>query len=68
MSPANSGVPDRLFIFNGRVFFVEFKAPGKKPRPLQLKVHATMATHGAEVYVIDDIAKGEELLNAICTT
>jgi hypothetical protein len=36
VSPAHRGVPDRMFITpKGRVFFIEFKAPGKKPTPLQ---------------------------------
>ena len=36
VSPAHRGVPDRMFITpKGRVFFIEFKAPGKKPTQLQ---------------------------------
>jgi hypothetical protein len=37
-SPANRGVPDRIFILpNGVVLFMELKAPGKIPTALQLK-------------------------------
>ena len=36
-SPGNAGVPDRIVIYGGQVVFVEVKAPGKKPRKLQLK-------------------------------
>ena len=35
-SPARAAVPDRLFIApDGRMFFCEFKAEGKKPTPAQ---------------------------------
>lgn len=32
-----SGWPDDMFGYRGRVVWVEFKAPGKTPRPLQLE-------------------------------
>lgn len=67
VSPSNRAVPDQLFIFEGRVFFIEFKAPGKKPTKLQSKIHKTMQSHGAEVYVIDDLQKGKDLIDEICT-
>lgn len=36
VSPGNAGVPDRLVLFpGGKTVFVELKAPGKKPTPLQ---------------------------------
>jgi hypothetical protein len=35
-SPSNRGVPDRIFIKDGDVVFVEFKAPGKTPTKLQI--------------------------------
>lgn len=36
VSPSNDGVPDRILIFpNGITAFVEVKAPGQQPRPLQ---------------------------------
>lgn len=35
VSPSHRGVPDRLFIRNGRCAFVEFKAPGQKITALQ---------------------------------
>jgi len=39
LSPAGTaGMPDRLVLLPGRlIVFVAFKAPGKKPRPLQQK-------------------------------
>lgn len=36
VSPGWRGAPDRLVLMpQGRVWFVEMKAPGRKPRPLQ---------------------------------
>ena len=38
VSPGLAGVPDRIVLMpNRRVAFVELKAPGKHPRPLQVK-------------------------------
>lgn len=53
-APSNAGVPDRIVIGNGKTIFVELKAPGEKPRPLQLAVHKLMKQRGALVYVIDN--------------
>lgn len=37
-SPGTSGVPDRMFVSpKGDIVFIEFKAPGKGPTPLQLR-------------------------------
>jgi len=35
-SPTAVGQPDRCFLKNGRAVFIEVKAPGAKPRTLQL--------------------------------
>ena len=53
-SPGNAGVPDRIiFLPDGRVHFVELKAPGKKPTALQLAQHRKLAQLGQQVYVLD---------------
>ncbi|MBN6205558.1 VRR-NUC domain-containing protein [Ralstonia pickettii] len=53
-SPGNDGVPDRIVVFpNNNIFFVELKAPGKKPRPLQLKQMRDLKKFGCKVYVFD---------------
>lgn len=37
VSPSMAGVPDRLVLLpDGHFAFVEMKAPGKHPRPLQI--------------------------------
>lgn len=53
-SVTHSGVPDRIVLLpNGIIYFVEFKAPGKKPRALQQHVINQMRKLGQDVRVID---------------
>ena len=55
ISPGFAGMPDRLVLLpGGRMGFVELKAPGRKPRPLQLARHRLLRRLGFKVYVIDD--------------
>ena len=55
VSPGFDGVPDRIVLLpEGHIAFVEVKAPGKKPRPLQLARHALLRRLGFQVYVLDD--------------
>lgn len=56
------GVPDRIFIGHGRVFFVEFKRLNKSARVKQAAVIKLMRAHGAEVYALDSLAKFKPLL------
>ena len=52
--PGQVGAPDRICVFpGGRVYFVETKAPGGKPRPTQLMFHRELAELGVTVRVID---------------
>jgi hypothetical protein len=54
VSPGFDGMPDRLVILpDGVIAFAELKAPGKKPRPLQLARHRLLRSLGVQVYVID---------------
>lgn len=53
-SPGNIGVPDRIVLLpGGRIFFIELKAPGKKPRPNQVYQQRKIKELGNEVLVID---------------
>lgn len=55
VSPGFDGMPDRLVLLPGGIIaFAELKAPGKKPRPLQLARHRLLRELGFPVYVIDD--------------
>jgi len=47
------GVPDRIIILAGQTLFVETKAPGGVPRPLQRTQIGRMREAGADVRVID---------------
>lgn len=48
------GMPDRLVFMPERKFgLVEVKAPGEKPRPLQLSRHKLLKRLGFHVYVLD---------------
>ena len=39
VSPGFDGMPDRLVLLpGGKIGFVEVKAPGKEPRPLQVSI------------------------------
>ena len=53
--PSFAGMPDRLILLpDGHIGFAELKAPGKKPRPIQLSRHRLLRELGYHVYVIDD--------------
>ena len=48
------GMPDRLILLpGGRIAFAELKAPGLRPRPLQLRRKRQLETLGFRVCVID---------------
>ena len=54
VSPGFDGVPDRIVLFPvGRIAFVEVKAPGKKPRPLQIARHKLLTRLGFKFYILD---------------
>lgn len=56
------GIPDRLILLpGGRMFFVEFKQKGKKPRKIQSFMLDKLMGLGFKVYVIDDKDKIEEV-------
>lgn len=53
-SPGMDGMPDRLVLLpQGHIGFVEVKAPGEKPRPLQIYRHKQLRQLGLQVYVLD---------------
>jgi hypothetical protein len=54
VSPGHAGVPDRIVMLpSGRILFVELKAPGEKPKPLQTYTMGQIRDLGFEVLVID---------------
>lgn len=55
-SPARRSVPDRLVTLpNGRMIFVELKAPGKEPTEKQALDHDRRRALGCDVRVIDTV-------------
>jgi hypothetical protein len=61
-SPATGGVPDQVACISGHTLFVEFKAPGKKLRPMQEREHERMKAAGCIVLVIDSLKAIDDLL------
>lgn len=69
VSPGFDGMPDRLILLPlGRIAFVEVKAPGKKPRPLQIARHEMLRDLGFKVFVLDAKEHIGEIIDEIYTT
>lgn len=67
-SPGTAGVPDRIILMpEGRIAFVEVKAPGEKPRPLQLSRHRLLRRLGFKVYVLDASEDIEKIISEVMT-
>lgn len=66
VSPGNAGVPDRLICLpGGRGVFVELKAPGKRPTPLQMRKHEELRGLGHSVLVIDSLTDVDLLVSVL---
>ena len=66
VSPGMDGMPDRMVLLpGGRIAFAELKAPGKRPRPLQMRRMAQLSRLGFRVYVIDGPGQINEVLQTI---
>lgn len=66
VSPGFDGMPDRMVLMpGGRIGFVEVKAPGEKPRPLQASRHRLLRRLGFRVYVLDGAEQIETILREI---
>ena len=64
VSPGHSFVPDGILISpSGKVIFVEFKQLGKKPSAGQEREHQRLRQSKVLVYVIDTVAKGQEMVD-----
>ena len=66
VSPGIDGLPDRLVLMpGGKMAFVELKAPGRKPRPVQRVRIRQLVAMGYGVYVVDSVDQIGEVLDAI---
>lgn len=64
--PGFDGMPDRMVLLpGGHIGFVEVKAPGKKPRQLQMSRHKLLRRMGFKVYVIDRAEQIEKIIKEI---
>ena len=62
-SPGFDGVPDRVVLFpKGKITFIELKAPGEKPRPLQTARIEKLRDYGFRVEVLDSKEEIGELV------
>jgi hypothetical protein len=68
-SPNRRAVPDRLVLMpGGRIWFVELKAPGKKPTAMQERDHAKRRELGFRVKVIDSVEGVDNFLDEMIHT
>ena len=68
VSPGFDGMPDRIVLLpDGHMAFVEVKAPGKSPRPLQTARHKLLRDLGFKVYVLDNAEQIGGILDEIRT-
>lgn len=66
ISPGMSGAPDRIVLLpGGRMYFVELKAPGELPRPLQVYRSKQLKKLGFEVRCIDTVEKVKEFIEEV---
>ena len=63
--PGTTGVPDRICLVGGRVVFVEVKAPGEKPRPIQTRRIQQLRDQGFQVTVLDSVDGIEAVTDAL---
>jgi hypothetical protein len=64
-SPARAAVPDRMFVSEGRVFFIEFKQTGKKPTPAQEREITRLRNNGVPVFVVDTVDGGKYIMDMV---
>ncbi len=65
-SPGLDGMPDRLILMpGGKTAFVEVKATGCKPRPLQVSRHGMLRRLGFKVFVLDDVQQINDILEDV---
>ena len=65
VSPGTSGVPDRIVLYKGKVYFVEVKRPGGKLTNLQQQFGNYLVTNGFNYFIIMSKYDVEFFINAL---
>lgn len=63
LSQLHKGLPDKVYLGHGKVVFIEYKQPGKKPTKLQEKVHQDFLKQGIKVHIATSVSETMEILN-----
>lgn len=65
-SSGNNGVPDRIVVLPGnRIYFIEVKNKGKKPRKLQVFKMKELANMGCNVRCLDTFEKVDSFIEEV---
>lgn len=67
---SKAGMPDIMFLYDGRVLFIEFKNPNGKGRlrPMQVMVIDELIDLGFDVEVVDNWSVFREILSNFITS
>jgi hypothetical protein len=65
VSPAQRGVPDRIFLYNSQAYFFEFKTKKGYLSELQKVQIAKLVKQQFPVFVVDDPLEGMQLVDEI---
>lgn len=57
LAPVDAGIPDRLVIWEGRMYLVELKCPGGRVRPIQVAWHNRARRAGVEVVLLSGVGE-----------
>jgi hypothetical protein len=64
-SPSHRGVPDRIFLRDGRTVFIEFKKPNGRPSALQIITLEEIQRKGFDCYFCYSVEQGKEIFDAL---
>lgn len=66
VSPGQNGVPDRIVLIpQGKIYFIETKAPNKKMRKLQCYICDKIRALGFAVLRIDTVEKADDFVREV---
>ena len=66
VSPGTDGMPDRMVLLpEAHIGFVEVKAPGEKPRPLQVRRPEQLKALGFQVSGLDDPEQIPDIIETV---